>query len=284
MNRFLMGGMIVGMIAALGALPAPAQNPVQNPLQNPAENQNSAQITVAFSNPSQPRRLVVKTLMHKVTIKGYDGKDAIIESSAISERRRRERNIPPGMHPLNVGRGGIEVTEANNVVTVSAETPLGGGDIQIQVPVETSVTVNTINNGVSVENISGEIEVESVNGGVSVTNSSGSVVATSMNGKVTVVLDKVAPGKAMSFSSMNGTIDVTLPADIKANLKMKVDNGDVYTDFDVKVTNEAFDTTESKTGKGVRIRGNRTTYGTINGGGPEMQFTTFNGRILIHKK
>lgn len=24
--------------------------------------------------------------------------------------------------------------------------------------------------------------------------------------------------------------------------------------------------------------------GTINGGGPEMQFTTFNGRILIHKK
>ena len=153
MNRFLMGGMIVGMIAALGALPAPAQNPVQNPLQNPAENQNSAQITVAFSNPSQPRRLVVKTLMHKVTIKGYDGKDAIIESSAISERRRRERNIPPGMHPLNVGRGGIEVTEANNVVTVSAETPLGGGDIQIQVPVETSVTVNTINNGVSVERI-----------------------------------------------------------------------------------------------------------------------------------
>ena len=276
MNRFL----IVSMMAALGALQAPAQNPVQNP----AQNQNPAQMTVAFSNPSQPRKLVVKTMMHRVTIKGYDGKDAIIESSAISERRRRERNVPPGMHPLNVGGGGIEVTEANNVVTVSAETLFGGGDIQIQVPVETSVTVNTINNGVSVENISGEIDVESVNGAVSITNSSGSVMATSMNGKVTVALDKVAPGKAMSFSTMNGTIDVTLPADIKANLKMKVDNGDVYTDFDVKLTNDKFDTTESNTGKGVRIRGNKTTYGTINGGGPEMQFTTFNGRILIHKK
>jgi hypothetical protein len=249
-----------GMLAVLGALQAPAQNQAQNP----------AQITVAFSNPSQPRKLVVKTMMHRVSIKGYDGKDAIVESSAISERRRRERSVPPGMHPLNVGGGGIEVTEANNV--------------QIQVPVETSVTVNTLNNGVSVENISGEIDVESVNGGVSVTNSSGSVMATSMNGKVTVTLDKVAPGKAMSFSSMNGTIDVTLPADIKANLKMKVDNGDVYTDFDVKVTNDTFDTTQSNTGRGVRIRGNRTTYGTINGGGPEMQFTTFNGRILIHKK
>jgi len=268
MNRFLMGS----MLAALGALQALAQN------------QNPAQITVAFSNPSQPRKLVVKTMMHRVTIKGYDGKDAIVESSAISERRRRERNVPPGMHPLNVGGGGIEVTEANNVVTVSAETLFGGGDIQIQVPVETSVMVNTLNNGVSVENISGEIDVESVNGPVSVTNSSGAVLATSVNGKVTVALYKVAPGKAMSFSTMNGVIDVTLPADIKANLKMKVDNGDVYTDFDVKVTNDTFDTTQSNTGRGVRIRGNKTTYGTINGGGPEMQFTTFNGRILIHKK
>jgi len=123
-----------------------------------------------------------------------------------------------------------------------------------------------------------------VNGPVSITNSSGAVLATSVNGKVTVALDKVAPGKAMSFSTMNGTIDVTLPADIKANLKMKVDNGDVYTDFDVKVTNDTFDNTQSTTGRGVRIRANKTTYGTINGGGPEMQFTTFNGRILIHKK
>ena len=80
MNRFLIGS----MLAALGALQAPAQNPVQNQ----AQNQNAAQVTVAFSNPSQPRRLVVKTMMHRVTIKGYDGKDAIIESSAISERRR----------------------------------------------------------------------------------------------------------------------------------------------------------------------------------------------------
>jgi len=268
------------MMAALGALQAPAQNPVQNP----AQDQNLARMTVAFSNPSQPRKLVVKTMMHRVTIKGYDGKDAIVESSAISERRRRERNIPAGMHPLNVSGGGIEVSEAKNVVTVSAETIFGGGEIQIQVPVETSVTVNTVNNGVSVENISCEIDVESVNGPVSVTNSSGAVLATSVNGKVTVALDKVAPGKAMSFSTMNGVIDVTLPADIKANLKMKVDNGDVYTDFDVKVTNDTFDTTQSNTGRGVRIRGNKTTYGTINGGGPEMQFTTFNGRILIHKK
>lgn len=33
---------------------------------------------------------------------------------------------------------------------------------------------------------------------------SGSVLANSMNGKVTVSLNKVAPGKAMSFSAFNG--------------------------------------------------------------------------------
>ena len=39
-----------------------------------------------------------------------------------------------------------------------------------------------------------------------------------------------------------------------------------------------------KKGGRYRVQFDRGTNGTINGGGPEMQFTTFNGNILIHKK
>ena len=104
------------------------------------------------------------------------------------------------------------------------------------------------------------------------------------------------PDKSMSFSTFNGDIDVTLPADTKAALKMKTENGDIYTDFDVTLNPQSAPTVEEKkvkektknkesrtvTRRRVRTDGN--SYGTINGGGPEMQFTTFNGRILIHKK
>ena len=126
-----------------------------------------------------------------------------------------------------------------------------------------------------------------MNGPVDDHERSGSVVANSMNGKMTVSLNHVTPNKTMSFSTMNGTIDVTLPADVKANLKMKTDNGDIYTDFDVKLDAVACRRqwkTAARAAAGIVCGWTRRCTGRINGGGPEMQFTTFNGNILIHKK
>jgi DUF4097 and DUF4098 domain-containing protein YvlB len=159
----------------------------------------------------------------------------------------------------------------------------------IQVPAQTSVNVKTMFGGnMTIENIAGDIEAENFNGQVTINNASGSVVAHSMNGKITVSLNRVAPDKSMSFSTFNGDVDVTLPADTKARFKMRTDFGDIFTDFDVKMeANAAPVVEEEKDKKGKtrrRVRVDGTQAGTINGGGPEMQFTTFNGRILIHKK
>ncbi|HWD98616.1 MAG TPA: hypothetical protein VG345_06255, partial [Bryobacteraceae bacterium] len=76
-----------------------------------------------------------------------------------------------------------------------------------------------------------------------------------------------------------------LPTDTKARLRLKTDNGSIYTDFDVKLepTKPAVEDSRSNGGK-YRIRMDRTLFGTINGGGPEYLFQTMNGSILIHKK
>jgi hypothetical protein len=106
------------------------------------------------------------------------------------------------------------------------------------------------------------------------------------NGKVTVALNKVSPDKAMSFTSFNGTVDVTLPADIKANLMMKTNNGEIWSDFDIKLSGgkpPVVEDSRSSNGK-YKVHLDRAQYRTINGGGPEMQFVTYNGSILIHKK
>jgi DUF4097 and DUF4098 domain-containing protein YvlB len=100
-------------------------------------------------------------------------------------------------------------------------------------------------------------------------------------------INSVTPDKAMSFSTMNGEIDVTLPANTKANVKLKTDHGDIFTDFDIKLDATARPPQvedNRKNGGRYRVQFDRGTNGTINGGGPEIQFTTFNGNILIHKK
>jgi DUF4097 and DUF4098 domain-containing protein YvlB len=90
----------------------------------------------------------------------------------------------------------------------------------------------------------------------------------------------------MSFSSLNGDIDVTLPGDVKARVKLKTDNGAVYSDFEVAVDASSRQPVvqENRSGKGkYRVQFDRAMYALINGGGPEIQFTTFNGNIYLRK-
>jgi Putative adhesin len=266
------------------------------------ENTQRQRIAMPFSSPTAPRKLVVDGVVGGVTIKGYDGKEAVVEYTprgGVDLTRRSTTPPPEGMHRIG-GVRGLDVTEQDNTIRVNSNSFITGGtDLVIQVPMETSVKVNAFAGGaITVDNIAGEIEATNMAGPVTITNASGSVVAHSMTGKITVALSKVMPDKSMSFSTMNGDIDVTLPSDTKARLNMKTDNGDIFTDFDVTVDPQAPPIViedrkvkqKDKNGKDAktvvrrRARADGRTIGTINGGGPEMQFTTFNGRILIHKK
>ena len=128
-----------------------------------------------------------------------------------------------------------------------------------------------------------EIDANSLHGEVTLTNVSGTVLAHSLNGGIKVSMDRVDPGKPLSFSTMNGSIDVTLPADFKANVKLTADHGEIYSDFDFKLGGSVTQRNDTADGK-FRVRIDRTLTGTINGGGAEATFHTFNGRIYIRKK
>jgi hypothetical protein len=249
--------------------------------------QDSDKVTVPFRDPSAAKTLKVTLENGSVTVRGYDGKDAIIETGGrINGHERRPSHVPEGMHRIDNTSLGLDVTEENNVITI-----VGGnssGHVTIQVPVQTSLVLRSVNGGaITVENISGSIDANHTNGGISITNVSGSVLANTTNGKVTVSLNKVSADKAMSFTSFNGTVDVTLPADVKANVMMKTDNGEIWSDFDIKLSASGkppvVEDNRGKNGK-YKVHLDRAMYGSINGGGPEMQFVTFNGSILIHKK
>ena len=248
-------------------------------------------ITLPFSDPSRPKSLIVDVPTGSLKITGYDGSDAVIEYSGRGIGRRnkaRHEDLPPGMHRLDQPNNAVDATQANNVVHVK------GGfwdrlEIEIKVPKQTTLELKTLNGSISVQGISGEMTIDAMNGHINVEDASGPVVAHSMNGRITASLAQVSAAKASSFSSMNGNIEVTLPADLKARLKMKTDHGEIYTDFDVKVESSTGSPTPVADGGGkngalVPIRTDRTMYGTINGGGPEMQFITYNGRIVIRKK
>lgn len=252
---------------------------------------SSDRVTVPFSDPSRPHTLKAHLVNGSITVKGYDGKDAIIETrhEPGEERERRHERVPrgaEGMKRITNTAMGLTAEEEDNVLTVGAH-PGRDANLMIQVPVNTSLKLGVVNGGeITVDNISGEIEVNNVNGGVRLTNVSGSVIAHALNKNVVVKLNQITPDKSMSFSSLNGDIDVTLPADTKARVKLKTDNGDIYSDFDITLDPTAKRTVveDGRPNRGkYRVRIDKAMYGTINGGGPEFRFETFNGNIYIHK-
>jgi hypothetical protein len=248
-------------------------------------------VTVPLSSPGQPATVKARLISGSITVTAGTGPQVVIESQETGRdrgSRREDRNVPPGMHRIDAGAHGFNVEEDHNVVTVVPDFGGQGTNLTIQVPVNTSVELKTVNGGhIEVTGLSGNLDVENVNGPVTLKNVSGSVSASTVNGSLTVSLDRVTPDKPMSFSSLNGKVDVTLPADAKARLRIKTTNGAVYSDFDVKMEPDTSKpVVEDGRGQGgkFRIRMDRGVSGSINGGGPEYSFQTMNGTILIHKK
>jgi hypothetical protein len=248
-------------------------------------------VTVPLSSPGQPATLKARLVSGSITVTAGTGPQVVIESQERDgdrRERREDRNVPPGMHRIDGGGHGFNVEEDHNVVTVIPDFGGQGTNLSIQVPVNTSVELKTVNGGhIDVTGLNGNLDVENVNGPVTLKNVSGTVSASTVNGSLTVGLDRVTPDKPMSFSSLNGKVDVTLPADARARLRIKTSHGEVYSDFDVKVEpDNNKPVVEDARGQGgrYRIRMDRGVSGSINGGGPEYSFQTMNGNILIHKK
>jgi DUF4097 and DUF4098 domain-containing protein YvlB len=222
MNRLLVSILVFTAIAAA---------------QDKAKTDN---VTVALSDPTKPANVKARLISGNITVTVGSGPEVVVGTGANTV----PDGAPPGMHRIDTAGQSFKVEEDHNNVQIGTERASQSVNLLIQVPVNTS------------------LEVETTNGSIAVTNVSGAISARTLNGSVTVSLDHPPPDTPMFFSTLNGKIDVTLPADTKARLRLKATNGAIYGDFDVKVEAD-----------GTR---------SINGGGPEYSFQTTSGTILIH--
>lgn len=243
-------------------------------------------VNVPLTDPSRPATVRVDLMNGNVVVKQHAGRDIQVEMEGGRAPRRAASKRPSevdGLKRIDVFSTGLDVEEKDNVVRIGSGPRSANSSVTVLVPQNTSLKLKTMTGKVEVEGVNGEIEANSMNGGVTITNVGGSVVAHSLNGRVTVSLNRIEPNKAMSFSTLNGDIDVTMPAATKANVRLKNDHGEVWTDFDMKLeSTPKVEQGKSADGK-YKVKFERTVTGTINGGGPDMSFTTMNGQIRIRK-
>jgi Putative adhesin len=246
--------------------------------------------TVPLHDPARPARVNADLMSGGITVRGADVRDVVVEARARQDKDSHESRPPnaEGMKRLDLpGNPGLDVEEEDNVVSIKTSSLNRAVDLVITVPRRSSLQLKCLNSGdIEVEQVEGDIEASDLNGKVTLKHVAGSVVAHSLNGTVLVTLDRIDSSKPMSFSTLNGDIDVTLPGSLKANVRMKTDHGEIYSDFEVKLNADA-PAAKEESGRqadgSYHLRYDHALRGAINGGGPEFQFTSFNGQIYIRK-
>jgi hypothetical protein len=247
----------------------------------------SQRFSVPLSRPGQTVHLEVSLIGGSITIVGGSaGNEVTVEAVASDDddENRPHRNAG-GMHRLPNRSLGLVVEEENNQVTIGMGGMPREVTLRIQVPRQTSVEASTVNDGeIRVEGLDGTLELSNTNGGITARDVAGSVVAHTTNGDVKVNMTRVDGKAALAFATFNGDVDVTLPAGTRGNLRMRSDNGEIYTDFDVQLSSSAPKVEQKRGGGKYRLEVEQDVSGTMNGGGPDIQLRTFNGDIYLRRR
>lgn len=154
-------------------------------------------------------------------------------------------------------------------------------DFELRVPAGVRVELKTVTEGeIRVDGVRGDFDVSNVNGSIEMHGLGGSGNVRTVNGPI--VVDFVAsPGAQSEFSTVNGNVDVTFPADLSADLQLKTQFGELWSDFDVTSLPVEPMVRKTKGGKTVIKRGG--TVVRVADGGPRLSFETLNGDVLIRK-
>ncbi len=239
-------------------------------------------VVIPLRNSAGPRIVELSTTLGNITVRTHAGGDVIAESDNPGPFTERTRD---GMHRIDIPRGeGLEVSEQDNVIHLVASRRFGNSNVTLTVPVETSLRLKTTLGNISVEAVHGEMDVTTTNGNIVLTNVSGTVVSSSTMGSQRITMDRIDQSKPLAFSSVNGSIDVTFPSDLKANLNFHTGLGEVWSDFDVTLTGQLRSTGMRHLARSHDSSMDTNLSGTINGGGVPISFHVVNGSINIRKK
>lgn len=243
------------------------------------------EFTIALSDPAKRGKLKVHLNSGSITVKGTARKDILVKYKSEDDEAESKEKSKDGMKRISGGGVDLEASENANFVQIKSNSWNNEIDLEIEIPAGFDVQAHTYNDGdLMLSSIQGELALTNYNGEITALNISGSVIATTYNGEIKITFDKVSDNVPMSYVTYNGDIDVSFPASTKASFKMKTQQGDIYTDFDMKVVSSGPKKTEDSKSGSFKITIDDWKKGDVNGGGPEITMKTNNGDVKIRKK
>src|ERR1700730_6197180 len=126
--------------------------------------------------------------------------------------------------------------------------------------------IKMINGELDFTGVSGEVRASCINGKLQAHNLSGRARLSTINGRLDARFDKLA-GSALELNSVNGSVELTIPSDSKAEINASTVSGGIENDFGLRVNHHRY------VGHDLR--------GELAGGGTLIELNNVNGRIEV---
>lgn len=247
-------------------------------------------IAIPLSNPGDRGKLEVGLVRGDIHIEAYNGSEVIIEAVAGSasddcatcDENHDRKDIPSGMKRIASNPIELSASENNNRIEIETNSWKKSINLTIKVPANFDLEVSTVHGKVTTTGIDGTHEISAVHGPLTMKDMSGSIVSNTVHGDIITTFSEVTPNEPMSFVTLHGNVDVTFPSSINAKAKMRSDQGEIFTDFDMTI-DKSKPQVKSDGGE-YKVSVNSWVFGNINGGGAEYTFKNMHGDIIIRKK
>ncbi len=140
-------------------------------------------------------------------------------------------------------------------------------DYAIQVPQHARLKqISSVNGQIVIEDVSGDIEASTVNGGLQTRDTAGDLKLSTVNGGIEAGLASLGGNQTVSFSTVNGHIEATLPANADATVSASTVNGGLSSEFPALVVKKEFPVSSKL-------------KGTLGNGSARVEASSVNGRI-----
>lgn len=140
---------------------------------------------------------------------------------------------------------------------------------EIFVPQSTSLNVTTVNGGINISDVRGNLHFDATNGGINLKRLAGEIEGATVNGGVNIELAGATwQGNKIDVKTRNGGVNITVPANFSAHFQTETVNGGLQSDFPVTTSGE------------LKSRNHDFTIG---GGGPMIHVTTTNGGVRLKR-
>ena len=239
-------------------------------------------INIPLSRPGEPISLEMGIISAHIEIIGEDRDDASFEVTVATSGRKIV--TPSGTKELANAGYSLEVDEEDNEISFDTDWRNNHVKVVARIPKRADLDISTHNDGVIiVRDITGNLELSNTNGPITASGISGSVIAESVNDTIDlgfVAIDDVNPS---SLESINGNLNLRLPASAGAQVHLDTSRGEIISDFEVEVLPSTPRVERNEDHGGVEVRVESVIIANINGGGPVFRMKTMNGNINILK-